>query len=279
MEMHPELPLTAKQLVAQRSNIVRKQLLSELEIEEIKQQVDYLLPTTEEHSAPEHQLETGDSHSAVRDQVYTNPDTLNERVKELRNKIISKQVASSCHNNRLSLRKLSKAIPNKLLEDINLALETINTTSITETNTLIYSTAIITLEKMGVKALPARHQASSPPWRIRLESNVKSLCAKISKLSHQMANSPKHPKRNATKEALESAKQRLVVLSARLKRYTKEQESKRVNRLFTHNPSRVYSMLKGEERKQWQIPLHPVLLSSGKTSGRTNQHITLKLIG
>ena len=30
MEMRPELPLTAKQLVAQRSNIVRKQLLSEL---------------------------------------------------------------------------------------------------------------------------------------------------------------------------------------------------------------------------------------------------------
>ena len=167
MEMHPELPLTAKQLVAQRSHIVRKQLLSELEVEEIKQQVGYLHSTTEEHRASEHQLET--HNSAACDQVYTNPDTLNERAKELRNKIISKQVASSCHNNRVSLRKLSKAIPNKLLEDINLALETIKTTSITETNTLIYSAATITLEEMGVKALPARHQASSPPWRIRLE--------------------------------------------------------------------------------------------------------------
>ena len=45
MEMRPELPLTAEQLVAQRSIIVRKQLLSELEIEEIKQHVDSLLPT------------------------------------------------------------------------------------------------------------------------------------------------------------------------------------------------------------------------------------------
>ena len=255
MEMRPELPLTAKQLVAQRSNIVRKQLLSELEVEEIKQQVGYLHSTTEEHRVSEHQLET--HNSAACDQVYTNPDTLNERAKELRNKIISKQVASSCHNNRVSLKKISKAIPNKLLEDINLALETIKTTSITETNTLIYSAATITLEEMGVKALPARHQASSPPWRIRLERNIKSLRAKISKLSHQMANSPKHPKRNATKEALESAKQRLVGLSARLKRYTKEQESKRVNTLFTHNPSRVYSMLKGEEKKPMPDPPAP----------------------
>ena len=53
------------------------------------------------------------------------------------------------------------------------------------------------------------------------------------------------------KEALESAKQQLIGLSARLERYTKEQESKRVNRLFTYNPSRVYSMRKGEQKKAY----------------------------
>ena len=58
----------------------------------------------------------------------------------------------------------------------------------------------------------------------------------------------------AMKEALESARQRLIGLSSRLKRYTKEQESKRVNRLFTHNPSRVYSMLKGEQKKPMPDP-------------------------
>ena len=53
MGIHHKLPLTAKQLLAQKSNIVRKQLLSELEIEEIKQQVDSLLPTIEEPQSPE----------------------------------------------------------------------------------------------------------------------------------------------------------------------------------------------------------------------------------
>ena len=80
MKMRLELPLTAKQLVAQRSNIVRKQLLSELEIEEIKQQVDSLLPTIEEPQSPEIQLETNQSYSTASDPVYINPETLDERV-------------------------------------------------------------------------------------------------------------------------------------------------------------------------------------------------------
>ena len=141
-----------------------------------------------------------------------------------------------------------------MLNDINLALETIQTDSITETNTLIYSAATITLEEMGVKALPTRHQVSAPPWRLRLENNIKNLRIKISKLSQELVSSTKHLRQAAMKEALESAKQRLIGLSVRLKRYTKEQESKRVNRLFTHNPSRVYSMLKGEQKKPMPDP-------------------------
>ncbi|XP_051919952.1 uncharacterized protein LOC127599769 [Hippocampus zosterae] len=47
-------------------------------------------------------------------------------------------------------------------------------------------------------------------------------------------------------EALETAKQRLQALSSRLKRYTKENEARRINGLFATQPAKVYT--------QWQGP-------------------------
>ena len=44
-------------------------------------------------------------------------------------------------------------------------------------------------------------------------------------------------------EALETAKQRLTALASRLRRYTKEAETKKINALFSKEPSKVYSQL------------------------------------
>ena len=51
-----------------------------------------------------------------------------------------------------------------------------------------------------------------------------------------------------TTEALETARQRLVALSARLKRYNREAERKKINKLFCTDAARVYSKLRG---KKW----------------------------
>ena len=44
--------------------------------------------------------------------------------------------------------------------------------------------------------------------------------------------------------ALETAKQRLVALAARLKRYNSENESRTINKLFSTDASKVYTMLR-----------------------------------
>ena len=49
-------------------------------------------------------------------------------------------------------------------------------------------------------------------------------------------------------EALETAKQRLVALAGRLKRYTKEVELCNINRLLSTDASKVHSMLRGDSR-------------------------------
>lgn len=46
-------------------------------------------------------------------------------------------------------------------------------------------------------------------------------------------------------ESLETAKQRLTVLVTRLNGYTREEEAKRVNSLFSKDPPRVCSQLQG----------------------------------
>lgn len=44
-------------------------------------------------------------------------------------------------------------------------------------------------------------------------------------------------------EALDTAKQRLALLAARLMRHTTEAEAKRINAMCSKEPSKVYSLL------------------------------------
>ncbi|XP_067947562.1 uncharacterized protein [Watersipora subatra] len=91
---------------------------------------------------------------------------------------------------------------------------------------------------MDIKPMPTRLQAI-PSWQLRLQNKIKNLRKQVSRLSERSNHSLERPKREATIEALESAKQQLVALSARLKWYTKKRDNKRMNKLFINNPSRV----------------------------------------
>ena len=46
-------------------------------------------------------------------------------------------------------------------------------------------------------------------------------------------------------EALETAKQNLTALATQLKRYTKEVEARRINKLFSTEPAKVYAQWQG----------------------------------
>ena len=51
----------------------------------------------------------------------------------------------------------------------------------------------------------------------------------------------------STAEALGTAQQRLTALAIRLKRYSREAEAKRINRMFSDNPAKVYSQWQGSK--------------------------------
>jgi hypothetical protein len=132
---------------------------------------------------------------------------------------------------------------------INKAIAYIPTQNLTEVDCLVYVSALLATKRAGRKAIPAREGSrldQPPPWKQRLNKKIKQTRATISKLQAQKDNSPRvNPNLNAQ---IEEAKQRLLALSGRLKRYTKQNETHWDNKNFKENPGKVYRKLRGEQK-------------------------------
>ena len=85
------------------------------------------------------------------------------------------------HGQRSYLPKLRYEITDKILAQTNLALETIPTVNITETNALIYATVRALQESVVQKG--SRPQTPHNAWQQRLERKIKRLRSDVSKLS------------------------------------------------------------------------------------------------
>ncbi|KAA8577610.1 hypothetical protein FQN60_007909, partial [Etheostoma spectabile] len=83
----------------------------------------------------------------------------------------------------------------------------------------------------------------------RLEAKIKATRREVSQLSELQKGARKGLSKKYNKlsipEALETAKQRLTALATRLKRYKGEAEARRINRMFSTEPSKVYSQWQG----------------------------------
>ena len=85
---------------------------------------------------------------------------------------------------------------------------------------------------------------------MRLEAKIKTTRREVSQLGEIQKGLDLKDKtrllgkdKRLSTEALETAKQRLATLASRLRRYTKEAETKKINALFSKEPSQVYSQL------------------------------------
>ena len=93
-------------------------------------------------------------------------ETLRKTAKDMRQKIVDQTPQEMA--SRSSLPRLGGKLPDDMLEDINAALLTIPSDSITETNALIYATAAVTLETLAVRSrteCPRLHPGSGDSKR------------------------------------------------------------------------------------------------------------------
>ncbi|XP_051931065.1 uncharacterized protein LOC127607055 [Hippocampus zosterae] len=245
---NPQSRLTAKQLVAQCSNIHKRQLLSQLEIDELQRRFNGEGPQAA-RSEEEVIQEIGRQAPMNADDEIGWPAPMNEMLSEaatdLKAKIMARMKAGQPRNR---LQRLCEVPSESLIESVNAALRAIPTVTITETNELIYASASVILETLGYKS---NHEIRYPPWKIRLEAKIKAARKDVSQLTEAQRGVMKRPIperyiQMTITEALETAKQRLQALSSRLKRYMKENEARRINRLFATQPAKVYA--------QWQGP-------------------------
>ena len=223
---NPASSLTSKQLVVQCSDIHNKELLSQLGIA----QVQHTCPERE----PEQQVR-GDMSSPPPPEIgYQGPPVtsackLNERAADLRGKIMNK---TGTWNLRSQLPR-PREVYFESLEDLNTALLTIPTATITRTNELVYTEATVILEMLGYTI---KTKSSTPaPWKMRLKPRSRPQGEKLASSGKiQKGGELKDKTRLLGKykglsspEALETAKQRLAALANRLRRYPKRKRQKR----------------------------------------------------
>ena len=126
---------------------------------------------------------------------------------------------------------------------------TIPTATITRTNELVYTAATVILEMLG--NMIKKKSSTQAPWKMRLEAKIKTTRREVSQLGEIQKGVELNDKTRLLRkykglsppEALETAKQRLAALASRLRRYTKEAETKKLNALFSKEPSKVYFQL------------------------------------
>lgn len=255
-QKRPGTELDMKQLNNQRYSIMKKHLLSDLELEELQRPP---LPSTTTVLAPP-PTPPSQTNTEVTDEINTiraveQLELPDDDTRTLRQSIIDQLTTEQ--GNRHYLHKLRYDLTDETLHQVNTVLETIPTSTITETNALIYATIEVLQERLGMIRQPSTKPHNA--WQIRLENKIKQARSDVSKLCELVRGHIRRDKipiryRDMTvKEALETAKQRLVALSARLKRYTKEAESRNINRLFSRDASKVYNILKGDNTRQTQL--------------------------
>ena len=139
---------------------------------------------------------------------------------------------------------------------ISLFISEIPTETLTETNTFAYAVAYV----LTSKVCPPTYEYSPstiPPWKVRLQNRVSMLRNELSQLDaaeriHTVSLNSKlaskyHVVERGLSVAKEDAKQRLLALSHRLKRYTARSEQYKQNNLFKNCPGKLY--------KSFQRPL------------------------
>ncbi|XP_073427278.1 voltage-dependent calcium channel gamma-8 subunit isoform X2 [Dendrobates tinctorius] len=238
MDTRPACPLTEKQLVTQHFNIIKRKPLSQLEM-------DQLHCRSTQHEDLEEQYVQSPEHPDPTLQLESTAVDLKQKILDKLNTI----------NIRDRLPRLStETPPDSMLEEANRALASISAT-ITQANKLIYATASAVME-MLVYTTNKNNRSTCPPWKRRLEAKIKVTHRKVRQLTEiqkgvKIKNQTKLDKYKGLtpNEALETAKQRLTAHAARLGRYTRVAEAKKINALFSKEPSKVYSQLQSNNTK------------------------------
>ena len=177
LSKHPDSTISEQRL-ADQSNVMRRNLLTSVEIEEIQRGLSTQACHTES-STPEqptsNQLTSNQPDLTPIEEIPQQQHSLNPRQMALKSRLI----AQLQQEHRLRLPALKNTHRNKdltqIIAGINKVLHTVNTATIKKTNQLLYSTAVVVTEELGYKIQSNRTSTQDTPpkkWKVRLHRTI-----------------------------------------------------------------------------------------------------------
>ena len=282
--------ISEQRLVDQARAIVVNQWLTDVELEEIKRDIEKENTDITVYGSDQQeriQFEGNQSESDTREQD-TRTDTNNARGDmienndnfeglELREDVVlnideMEQMTIICnfyntktHPPKVAFKTVNKR---KIYNEINKLgniIKKVITSCITETNRFVIALIWYIAYRMGLKERVQRPK-KDPWWKRRINNNIKDLRKVISKLERRQNNEMSsnrgmdyidkkyRVREKSVSVVVEELKQRVVAKAAKVKRYEARNEQQRQNKLFEVDQGRLYQELNGKERHGTLIP-------------------------
>ena len=169
-----------------------------------------------------------------------------------------KRIFNSGKTTLPSLRNIEWRIVKAETNKVNQVLTYISMNNITELNELIYASAKLVCEKIGIPSKNTKEK-SKPGWEFRLETQIKNQRKQLKVIKQKKyAEINRNRKEKTTQEKLtiqlEEIYQKVLAKEGMLKRYRQRVKQYRQNRTFQNNERKFYLQLGGNDNKTYQQP-------------------------
>ena len=273
--------VTEQRLIDQKNQIVKKQWLSSLELEEIQRnvedaaygEIDRLI--VEEGGQDSERTATGDDSEGVSPQIEHDEQVdwveikdgavLTEEDREISKMMI--EIRKKPRARLPAMRGVDRAKLNETVKKVDSVLEKLEIYNITDTNDTIYYGAAIVCEILGAKhkKIDGRKEPWWKKWLVRQIKEMNKdlgrenslIDKKTVKKRHQDALQRKYGiKQKGLQIVKEDIRQRIKAKTAKISRYQQRINQYQQTRMFKNNESRFYQKLNNDEGQNNENAIH-----------------------
>ncbi|XP_063956544.1 uncharacterized protein LOC135154347 [Lytechinus pictus] len=260
-------PTSEQRLADQVRVIKRNELLTEVEREGIRRNVYEPVRDEQEEVLRPGREEQTEATAQFQTELDPTTNRLDEEQEEI--KIILLEIKEWVTQGERPTPPNLKRIPREKLlietQKVNDVMKFISSDSIEDTNDLIYAGAVLVTERLGVRKQENTRKHCLPPWKRRLDNQIKGWRTDLSRLTEinlgkadindfKYLEEKFSIRRKGRKIVVEELKQRITSTTAKVKRYTDRVSQYRQNSLFENNQKRFYQEINGKMKDEVPPP-------------------------
>ncbi len=280
---------TDQRLADQVRVIRRKGLMSDLELEEIRNRVLNIPPAAgienshiEEQERPSEANVSNNTDGMI--QTGDNEDIPTSEETEIIEKLKEKIDSITTKRTMPRVKKIPRDKIKRETEKVNRAMGFVDTTDIGGTNDLIYAGAHVVLDRLKAHRDKENNNRDNrePPWKRRLKKKVEEIRKDLGML-HNIKDGKKQATskfkykyrltRKGVTTVIEELSQRLKSTAVKIKRYSERVNQFHQNHLFETDQKRFYQRIEGKEQERIPPPEPDAALEFWSSIwGRSHQH-------